>query len=292
MKYRGGGAPENNAPARVLDLCIINNSDKKGLGGILELTEAGSCHPENYSCHPEALAEGSEKRRKGFFGLRPQNDEKRKRAAFTMAEVLITLGIIGIVAAMTLPVAIRHYNKRVTEVRLEHFYSLMNQAITAAEVKYGDKAYWPEMKLESATYEDNLEWVDTYITPFIKVLKKEKCSSGLVCLTFINGSKVRISRDNFSFYPKANPTENIRGKTYFEFIFAPNNENFPYAKDKGVEPYVGSWRGDVNQLYKNSVYGCTGESTTGEGNGNKNKYCTKIIQMNGWKIPDDYPFRF
>lgn len=37
----------------------------------------------------------------------------RVRAAFTLAEVLITLGIIGIVAAMTIPNLIYNYQKKV-----------------------------------------------------------------------------------------------------------------------------------------------------------------------------------
>ncbi len=53
----------------------------------------------------------------------------RKRAAFTLAEVLITLGIIGVVAAMTIPTLISNHNKRVVETRLKKFYSSMNQAI-------------------------------------------------------------------------------------------------------------------------------------------------------------------
>ena len=36
-----------------------------------------------------------------------------RRAAFTLAEVLITLGIIGVVAAMTMPSLITNYQKKV-----------------------------------------------------------------------------------------------------------------------------------------------------------------------------------
>ena len=36
----------------------------------------------------------------------------KKRAAFTLAEVLITLGIIGVVAAMTMPAIISSYQKK------------------------------------------------------------------------------------------------------------------------------------------------------------------------------------
>lgn len=52
-----------------------------------------------------------------------------KLRAFTMAEVLITLGIIGIVAAMTLPSLIGNYQKKQTAIQLKKFYSIMQQAI-------------------------------------------------------------------------------------------------------------------------------------------------------------------
>ena len=44
------------------------------------------------------------------------------KRAFTIAEVLITLGIIGIVAAMTLPVVIGNYQKKVTVEKLKTVY--------------------------------------------------------------------------------------------------------------------------------------------------------------------------
>lgn len=42
----------------------------------------------------------------------------KKVFAFTLAEVLITLGIIGIVAAMTIPTLINNYQKKITVTRL------------------------------------------------------------------------------------------------------------------------------------------------------------------------------
>ena len=40
-------------------------------------------------------------------------------AAFTLAEVLITLGIIGIVAAMTMPSLIQNYQEKATVTRVK-----------------------------------------------------------------------------------------------------------------------------------------------------------------------------
>lgn len=51
------------------------------------------------------------------------------KKAFTLAEVLITLGIIGVVAALTLPSVVQNFQKRSLEVATQKFYSVMLQAI-------------------------------------------------------------------------------------------------------------------------------------------------------------------
>lgn len=51
-----------------------------------------------------------------------------KKAAFTLAEVLITLGIIGVVAAMTMPSLIQNYQEKATATKLKKCYSLVSQA--------------------------------------------------------------------------------------------------------------------------------------------------------------------
>ena len=48
---------------------------------------------------------------------------------FTLAEVLITLGIIGVVAAMTMPTLIQDQQKRSLEVATKKFYSTISQAV-------------------------------------------------------------------------------------------------------------------------------------------------------------------
>lgn len=42
-----------------------------------------------------------------------------KKIAFTLAEVLITLGIIGVVAAMTMPVLIQNQREKVVVTQLK-----------------------------------------------------------------------------------------------------------------------------------------------------------------------------
>ena len=52
----------------------------------------------------------------------------KKRNAFTLAEVLITLGIIGVVAAMTLPTVVNNIQNKENINKLKREYSIMQQA--------------------------------------------------------------------------------------------------------------------------------------------------------------------
>ena len=64
-----------------------------------------------------------------------------KGRAFTLAEVLITLGVIGVVAAMTLPALVQNHKKSEATARLKKFVSSMEQAVLFAENANGTKAY-------------------------------------------------------------------------------------------------------------------------------------------------------
>ena len=56
-----------------------------------------------------------------------------KRVAFTLAEVLITLGIIGIVAAMTIPTLVANYQKKVLKTQFAKKYAEISQAVLLAK---------------------------------------------------------------------------------------------------------------------------------------------------------------
>ena len=60
-----------------------------------------------------------------------------KRTAFTLAEVLITLGIIGIVAAITLPTIINNYRIKVLENQFKKADSIIQQAVQKTANEYG-----------------------------------------------------------------------------------------------------------------------------------------------------------
>ena len=61
---------------------------------------------------------------------------------FTLSEILITLGVIGVVAAMTLPTVISNYKKHVVENNLKKYYTMLNQVLTNSEAENGPAADW------------------------------------------------------------------------------------------------------------------------------------------------------
>lgn len=65
-----------------------------------------------------------------------------KKAAFTLAEVLITLGIIGVVAALTLPSLIQNYHEKQRVTQLKKAYSVMQNAFLMAQEEYGEVTDW------------------------------------------------------------------------------------------------------------------------------------------------------
>jgi prepilin-type N-terminal cleavage/methylation domain-containing protein len=67
-------------------------------------------------------------------GFRPiEKFKKLFNPAFTLAEVLITLGIIGVVAAMTIPNLMAKINERQTVVKLKKAYSTLANAMRILE---------------------------------------------------------------------------------------------------------------------------------------------------------------
>lgn len=236
------------------------------------------------------------------------------KKAFTMAEVLITLGIIAVVAAMTLPALIQKYNIQVTEVRLKKFYSIFNQAILQSTLKNGPYEGWNywnnDITQEDGTtinrQEANHKSFNLYIAPFLKVYstKKLKYTAGAYAgddyymYYLSDGSAFRYSRHEnreIFFYPR-NPEkclkmeeqgQSVYGTCVFAFTFYPlrNNEKWVHHYKKGLEPFLFQWSGTDDYLYNANVYGCKIQNSANGGG----YYCTAIIQRNGWKVPNDYP---
>ena len=217
----------------------------------------------------------------------------KRKCAFTLAEVLITLGIIGIVAALTMPALIADHNNRVVETRLQKFYSSMNQAIRMAELEYGDRDVW---WVDNTDYNSQKAWCEKYIIPYMNVIKTGKVGD-YYTIYFADGSAVSIAsafmRDWY-FYP-GDPEKCLKGKNSvmrelgkcsFAFYYNPSKNAAGKISSWNFDSYgTSNWDGTEASLRNHAEYGCRAD------NNKHSLYCTKLIHYYGWKIPDDYPYR-
>ena len=87
------------------------------------------------------------------------------RAAFTLAELLITLGIIGVVAAMTLPALINNSRNKEFEAALKKNYSVIQQAFDMYQAQNGNRLI-PENYLGN-----NINKLKLEIMPYFNVIR-------------------------------------------------------------------------------------------------------------------------
>ena len=101
----------------------------------------------------------------------------RKRVAFTLAEVLITLGIIGVVAALTIPNVIQHYKKQEVVARLKSAESIFSQMLYFSVAENGDPQNWDladydKVSNTTANYKKIASGVtEKYFLPYLKTKK-------------------------------------------------------------------------------------------------------------------------
>ena len=104
----------------------------------LENGTAKPCHPEERSDVgiASSLKNWLTNKRNGLIASSPYSPIALKaKTAFTLAEVLITLGIIGVVAAMTLPALTANFQKMVLKNQFKKQYSQMQEAVKRVEGK-------------------------------------------------------------------------------------------------------------------------------------------------------------
>lgn len=157
--------------------------------------------------------------------------------AFTLAEVLITLGIIGVVAAMSLPALINHKQTKELQVGLEKGYSMLSQVVQM--INYG----------EGQTFNHkNYPWKTT-ADVFDKYLTSAKaCEQS--CLIYKGNDKDEEGNPtgsyNFGNYRTYNKKATVNGAFFDDAQFLLRNGMTLYIEDSiflGISI-------DVNGMYK------------------------------------------
>lgn len=114
--------------------------------------------------------------------------KNKKYFAFTLAEVLIVLGIIGIVAAFTIPTLVEQFNEQVTSTSLKKVYTTLSQAYISALQQNGKPDTW-NLIYNSAQGSKNFT---DKLLPYMKILKEEDYSTAVHTLYLVDGAKLMV----------------------------------------------------------------------------------------------------
>lgn len=225
-----------------------------------------------------------------------------KKFAFTLAEVLITLGIIGVVAALTIPALIANHKKQVVVTRMQKFYSTINQAIKLSEVENGEASNWPSTEhLDSDSLYD---FWNNYMLKYFTSKDVIKISDGILVI-LSDGSA-------FGVYNPAVSSSVISGINWMHVVFFVDYKSCKeHLKSSGNKIYGYPLDGKNSFLFrglKNNLSTYYSPATSGEVKSreillNENRsnygcakgykaYCAALIEYDNWKISKDYPVRF
>ena len=222
---------------------------------------------------------------------------------FTLAEVLITLGVIGVVAAITMPTLVQNYKKKEASTRAKQAYTQILQAIQRSEVDNGEFASWDMVMSNNA--KENTELVfNKYFAPYFKGLKlcdiedQSLCGAGIssgsdVRYFFPNGTSVAflIKADTGKLYvmidingPKK-PNYQGRDKFYFGTDDTERKRLMPHGWFDGIT------REDILKGYKDNSGTIVSCKKQPDDEKEINRHgCTSLLMLDGWEMKDDYPW--
>jgi len=223
-----------------------------------------------------------------------------------LAEVLITLGIIGVVAAITMPTLIAKHQKQVTVQRLKKVYSVLGQMVMRTYADNGPVSDFLQTG-ETVDADKTKEFFETYWFPYFNepmVVKHlyprdliydiKGNSAGISVYTDYSVGRVLFSTQDGTIYnvwvmgwSKNDEGNNVAQYTNNQLIYVDiNGLKGPnrYGKDifrffinfnnnvvkSDCDNYIMT---DINQNCNNSGICCSG----------------KIIK-DGWQITDTYPW--
>ncbi len=222
-----------------------------------------------------------------------------KRLAFTLAEVLVTLGIIGVVAALTIPGLIANHKKKVITVRMEKFYSVMNQACRMSVVHNSEEGFTSALENISTldtSSQEIMDWFNEYLGKYVKTTKLTKINDGIIGALADGSGFVIIYGGHTTFCPVYEKceqalkntgnsglnlfTSNMDGKNTFGFLIRLGGK---------FSTYDACWDGTREGAIKLSSPDCPYSDANKYGCADKHKLCSKLIEIDGWEIKDDYP---
>ena len=234
--------------------------------------------------------------------------KKNRKRAFTMAEMMVVIIILGVIAALVLPGMIQDHQKKINLAKTAKWYNAISNLVNLKEI---DEEYIEtvgggitEITLphdEALEYFASLDPIKYTGTHVYKNLNGTDCGEHF-CQPGTDKGPALIMPDGtliiFSGY--------ISSEQYKAFAIDPNGEKgpnvlghdlfvFAITKEDGVVPFGFNNAGDKSDgdtfgdTYDRSII-MTGKhkcDTQAKGNG---LWCSALLIMDGWTFKDDYPY--
>lgn len=226
-----------------------------------------------------------------------------KSAAFTLAEVLVTLGIIGGVAAMTMPSLIVNYQKQQTVTRLKKSYNILYQTLVRNEADDNDII----IDASAPTIQTSIDYVETYLAPYMQIIKKCGTDTTGECEFYakgLNGSTMSgiehcnntstkiFLNDGVEIMPCITTNAN-----YMQFYIDINGNKKPNVVGKDVFAFEYALKTDYSiykKLFPRFNYDTVEDHIADQENRcNKNQNglaCASLIMVDGWQMKKYYPW--
>lgn len=235
------------------------------------------------------------------------------RLGFTLAEVLITLGVIGVVAAMTIPTLMSAYNRHVVETRLYKIHSTFMQGIRMAQAN-SDSNFTVQNPTTGKEDVNGFSWensklvFDEYFAPAFKISHTYPKGTRFNVYSTDRTTRVDGGGGNQTTYHIALIDGTVLGFTkvggqntrfYLDITINPTNKKLISGKDTFFIAYQDDGYGNFKIYNPYTRYSdeklkefCTSHTHRPALAIYPSAFCTALIVKNNFKIPSDYPIKF
>ncbi len=218
-----------------------------------------------------------------------------KKFAFTLAEVMVTMSIVGVVAAMTIPTLHYQRMKKEYSAKLKNFYSRMNNAILDMQM---DKGSFTDMQHPETNTGYN--WYMTNLDPY---MGHEYVVPGSKKVYYRDGSSMRITCDtkgscgclDIAYDVNGDKGPNEMGFDNYAFLFCfSDNARETYFGRKDI--FFGSYGGGfvaAGTTRAQMIAKCGTKTVKADGSVDDGRaWCTRLLENDQWEFKSDYPWKF
>lgn len=217
----------------------------------------------------------------------------KKFFAFTLAEVLITLGIIGVVAALTIPTLISNHQKKVYVTQLKKSVNSVSNGVRLILAEHNvDKLSDTDFLLH-VSHQNHEAVVGSYITKYFNVVDSEYLYSQSRTYKLLSPSKTSYNYILNCYLMKLADGSEIclsgNGNQYLSayidingFEKLPNTSGLDFFEVNFDDNGVVNAKETYNHRYQPVSY--LQDRCYQNGQGDAPEYCFKLIMHDNWEI--------